>query len=219
MIKKVGLICLLISFGALRGSAALASYTFETESSVPTVANLTFGQFTRVNLGLDSTPVTGEFGSSAWTTGGSINTAEYVSFTVQPAADHQFTFTDLALDTISSQKKGGANHGGATRLDIRIFSLDGLTQLAAFGMQSLPANDVSVHKTWDFSDLTTSSGFSVRIYGWKAEDSIGSLSFDNIDINGSVTPVPEPANVALGIFGAGAIGVTLGRRVLKTRRA
>ena len=216
---RVGLICLLISFGALKASAALASYTFGTESSVPTVANLTFGQFTRVNLSLDSTPVTGEFGSSAWTAAGSINTAEYVSFTIQPAANHQFTFTDLALDVVSSQKKGGANHGGATRMDIRIFSLDGITQLAAFGTQSLPANDTTTHKTWDFSDLTTSSGFTVRIYGWKAEDSIGSLSFDNVDINGSVTPVPEPANVALGIFAVIATGVALSRRAWKTRGA
>ena len=220
MIKRFGLIGCAILLSSFSARAALASYTFATEASVPSVANLNFGQFTRANLSADSTPTSGEFGASAWTTGNLIDTGEYISFTIQVAANHQFTFTDLDFDIVSSQKKGGVNHGGPTRLDVRIFSLDGTTQLVAWGTQNLAANDTSAHKTWNFSDLTTSSGFSVRIYGWKAEDSVGSLSIDNFDVNGSViSPVPEPVNVALGLFALIGLGVTVGRRALAARRA
>jgi hypothetical protein len=48
----------------------------------------------------------------------------------------------------------------------------------------------------------------------------GSFSFDNLALSASsITPVPEPVNVALGFFAVVALGVTVGRRVLKARAA
>lgn len=48
----------------------------------------------------------------------------------------------------------------------------------------------------------------------------GSMSFDNFDVSAStITPVPEPVNVALGFFAVLAIGMTVGRRLLKARQA
>ncbi|HEY0552418.1 MAG TPA: hypothetical protein VGF13_22650 [Verrucomicrobiae bacterium] len=194
----------------------MASYTFASEPTVPTAANLTFGQFTRANVNQDL--LAGAFRSDTWNVSGAIDTAEYVSFTIQPAANRQFTFTDLAVDLVST-KKAGSHDGGPIHLDIRIFTLDGSSQLAALGDTALTANDSLKHVTWNFADLMSSAGFTVRVYGWGAENPSGALSLDNFDVNGSVTPVPEPVNVALGLFAVVALGVTAGRRALEARRA
>ena len=48
----------------------------------------------------------------------------------------------------------------------------------------------------------------------------GDFDIDSLIISASsITPVPEPVNVALGLFAVIALGVAVGRRVLKTRQA
>jgi hypothetical protein len=43
----------------------------------------------------------------------------------------------------------------------------------------------------------------------------GNFEIDNLDISASsITPVPEPVNVALGCFAVICLGVTVGRRFL-----
>jgi hypothetical protein len=41
--------------------------------------------------------------------------------------------------------------------------------------------------------------------------------FDNVVLNGTVVPVPEPVNVALAVFGVCLTGIGLGRRLLRSR--
>lgn len=116
-----------------------------------------------------------------------------------------------------STKKAGIHDGGPLHFDLRIFSFDGTVELASLGDTALSANDSTRHITWDF-DLTSINGFTVRLYGWAAENASGALSVDNFALNGSIAPVPEPVNAALGWFAASGLVVTMGRRALQARK-
>lgn len=67
--------------------------------------------------------------------------------------------------------------------------------------------------TATFTGLTVSSGnsltFTASFSG--ATGSSGSIEFDSLEVNA----VPEPANVAMGLFGIGFVGIAAGRKLLK----
>ena len=70
------------------------------------------------------------------------------------------------------------------------------------------------------ADLTSANGFTIRLYGWSTAGNAadGFLNLDNVVVNGDLTPVPEPVNVALALFGVGAVGWTASRRWHQARR-
>ena len=49
-------------------------------------------------------------------------------------------------------------------------------------------------EVFDMNNYTTSDPITIRFYGWNAGGSAGSSTFflDNVQFEGSVTPVPEP---------------------------
>ena len=217
--KKLSLMVAALSAAATVCSQAalLGTYDFSTESTVPTTAGMTFGAFSRANV--TAATVGGEFRSSAWNITSSIDTAEYVQFTLTPSSG-TITFSSLSFRIDSHKANGGGNDGGPNNVEVRLFASGNLgTALAAqtyTGLQSPQPQTL----TFDPADQTSSSGFTIRLYGWNAESSAGTASFDNVAVSGSLSAVPEPVNVALLAFGVGAIGMWTGRRwFLRVNRA
>ncbi len=199
---------LLLPVLTLPASAALlGTYNFATESAVPVAAGMTFGAFARANV--TAATVSGEFSSSAWTIATSIDTTEYVQFTLLPASG-TITFSSLSF-FIDSHKANGANDGGPNNVEVRLFASGNLgTVLASQTYNGV--QDTKQTLTFDPADQTSAAGFTVRLYGWNAENAAGTLSFDNVAVDGSLSAVPEPVSVALLAFGVGAMGMWTGRR-------
>ena len=121
------------------------------------------------------------------------------------------TFNSLSFLIDSSRAQGGGHDGGPNTVEVRLFASGNLgTVLASQSYTGLQNQRQTF--TFDPADQTSSAGFTVRFYGWSAENAAGTLSFDNVAVDGSLSAVPEPANVALLVFGVGAMGVWTGRR-------
>ena len=69
---------------------------------------------------------------------------------------------------------------------------------------------VNLPAAFDNQAVPVEFRFLVWDNGVNAPNDFGFL--DNVVLNGNVTPVPEPVNVALGLFGLCAAGVGVGRR-------
>ena len=212
------LVCTLVWTGLVASTPAalIGTYTFATPTSVPTAANTTFGVFSRV--GPTAEAPSGMFGSSAFSQSG-LNTAQYVQFTVAPASGYQVTLSSLAFTYASEAANNGGQHGGPDNLQMRIFDSSDLGSALATSSTLTGARALTSF-AYDPADLSSANGFTIRIYGWSTSgNSDGFLNLDNVEVNGGLTPVPEPTNVALALFGLLAVGCTAGRRWQQARRS
>jgi hypothetical protein len=203
--------------------AALATYTFSpSETSVPTVVDLTFGSFQRQNV--NQSPAAGVFQSSAWNYGSSINTSEYVQFTISVTPGYQLKLTSLSLDVSSSASGIFGLTGGPNNLQVSVLSGvlalgagDNNTPLTLQSWSGIKGTTQTI--AWNLPDQTSTSGFTVRLYGWSAGIFGGTMSFDNVAVDGSVTPVPEPVTVAAVVFGLIFVGTGFARSRLRRAHA
>ncbi len=174
---------------------------------------MTFGAFSCANI--TAAAVAGELRSSAWTIRSSLDPAEYVQFTLTPASG-TLTFSSLSFLIDSHKANGNGNDGGPNNVEVRLFASGKLS--AALASQTYNGvQDTRQTLTFDPADQTSAAGFTVRLYGWNAENAAGSLSFDGVAVSGSLSAVPEPVNVALLAFGLGMAGVWTGRRWFRRR--
>ncbi len=155
---------------------------------------------------------------------------DYIGFTVTPDTDYQM---DLASFKIDAQAIYGATGvaGDVTEFSFGFYSsVDGFdntgdqigsTQTISYENPSTGANQGGF-STYTFnvaslSGLSTATEF--RFYVW-VSDLQGDitnynnrrLTLDNVTLEGSVTPIPEPATVSLIIAGIAGIVVFLRRR-------
>jgi hypothetical protein len=201
--------------------AAVSTYNFTGgETAVPTAVDLTFGTFQRQNVTADTQ--NGKFRSIAWNTGTSVDTAEYVQFSITVGAGKQLTLSSLSV-AINSVRATGNNNGGPNDLRISVFA--GLLPIGtgnnnvALASQTWTAlQGTSQTLNWDLPDQTTTSSFTVRFYGWNAENASGRLSFDNVAITTTVTPVPEPITVATAGFSLLFVTAECCRRRFQSRQ-
>jgi len=202
-ILTVGLMSLVVSQSA---QAAVGTYDFTGgDASFPTAPNATFSPFTRANVAGGT--VTGWFASGQWNNTGTIDTTEYVQFTLTPNSGYYLSLQNITFDNIIDTGNKGPKNG---RVEIFLG-----TGLASMGSLTFTPSTTSANINFNFADFTTlnNEGVTIRFYGWNALNSgnDAQLNFDNVVINGSVNPVPEPVNVALGIFGGVFLVVIAGR--------
>ena len=201
---------------AFASQAALltGTYTFPGADSqsppsgdymVPTQENMTYGVFSRVG-GVTYSGARDLFSSEGWENT-MYDSTRYVEFVLTPATGYSFDLTSLAF---SHQK--GANGPANGRVTMSYG-----TQSVSYDYLPSKSNPLTP-LTWDFDNLSAGLNQAVtfRFYGWGAKGNAGNdvrLDFDDVAINGSITPVPEPVNVALGVFGLCVAGASVGRRV------
>jgi len=134
-----------------------------------------------------------------------------------------FTFAGGTLDQNSFTETIGpltlnVSGGGTSTI---ILNADGTQQNITFsGTTTYTAGKLLLSK------YTTTSGDLVLLTSQPTQDFlnnvqflVGSTTINGAywrgDLGGALVPVPEPVNVALGAFGAGAVGVGIARRLMR----
>jgi hypothetical protein len=195
-VLSVGLMSLLASQSAQ--AALMGTYDFNTETAVPTYSGATFGAFTRSTVTADTS--SGVFRSLNWSTSSTIDVNRYVQFILSPTSGNTLTLNQIIFDVAISDPIG-ANHG-PYKGEVAIFLGNNPANNATpnASQQWTLDNATPVTETFNFA-LSVAEGQSVtvRFYGWN-DKGANFLQFDNVNVFGAVTPVPEPVNVALGVF-------------------
>ena len=174
------------------------------DAAVPSQANMTYGAFSRTVV--TAVSLANVFASTDWSQNTSIDTAQYVQFTLTPNTGFSLSLQSITFDNVKTT-------GGPTSAQVQIFL--GAT-LISKGSQAFTPGTTTANVNFDFTDFVTANheAVTVRFYAWNdSGNNNPSLSFDNVVINGSVNPVPEPVNVALVVFGLCVAVGGVGRRV------
>ena len=170
------------------------------DNSTPTnTANVTFSPFTRVNV--TTVAANNLFRSASWNLAAAPDTTEYVQFTITPAAGFVVSLEriefDLArsIDKFTPSEKEGPQFG-----EVQIFQGLSLTPVAS---QSFTPVVPSQHVYFDFADFTSLDGepITVRFYAWAAGHKDGWMDIDNVTVEGSVSPIPEPSAATMMSLG------------------
>ncbi len=203
-------------------AAVLGQYTFQaldgssSDGDVNSVAG-TFGP-TGLPLNFELGPSgTTSVSASAGDMGAALDTAQFFSFTISPAVpgvDRLNMSGTGALTFDYGRSSQMVAFNWAVRSSVLGFGTDIATGSIASPDTSLTAS-IDLSTAYDAHDTT----IEFRLYVWDNGDTAASRKgyFDNVVLNGTVTSIPEPINVALGVFGLCLAGVGVGRRYLRKR--
>jgi hypothetical protein len=160
------------------GSGVAASQTNGQPSGA------TFGDFTRANL--NSTSSGNVFASVKWNTGGSIDTTEFLAFSITATGPNgHLNLTNLTFDNFIGSPTGPAN------MQVALF-LNGSTTAYAT-MNFTPTTSVT-SQNFDFTDLTDADWVTTatfKFFGWNAGGPAGEFDIDNVATNGAISSLPE----------------------------
>jgi hypothetical protein len=150
-------------------------------------------------------PAGNSFSSNTWNIGTFNEATNYFSFSLTPTAGNQATFTNLQYHINGSNTAPGTGRWG--------YSVGG----GAFTLQDTFAITFTAPgslATWDFEDFTTPSSVEFRFWASGATSisgitsantgtvRISNIAGNDLVVNGSVAPIPEPTVVGLIIIGA-----------------
>jgi hypothetical protein len=151
-------------------------------------AGLLVGGMTR-GPGITPTASAGTYSASGWNTAGRDQT-DYFSFAITPYAGLSLTLTQLTLD---ERRSSTGIRDWCVRSSVDGFAHD-------LGYFHVPDDSLTRlnQTTWLGSELAhLQETVEFRIYGYSSESSAGTWRIDNVELYGSVTPVPEPSASAL----------------------
>lgn len=131
---------------------------------------------------------------------------QYFEFTVAADAGFEMDLTSLTFDAA----RGGAStpRGWVLRSSVDGYATDIATEVVATSLPNLSSFNVDLLSA-SYQDLTA---VTFRLYGYGPSTGIGQF-FDNIVVNGSVQPIPEPTTLAA--LGVGALTLALRRRATR----
>jgi len=135
------------------------------------------------------------------------NAGKYFQFTVTGLSGATLNLTSLTFDTASSDAARTGHWAVRSTFDLNTDLGTGTISGTGFTGSSVDLSGAA------FQGITA---VTFRVYGWDDSPS-PDLLFDNVVLNGTVVPVPEPINVALGVFGLCLAGVGVGRWYLLKR--
>jgi hypothetical protein len=165
------------SFTGAAGNEA----TFAVDSQPVNAVASDMGRGTGVN----ASSASGTFSANSWSMGG-LDINDYFTFSLTPDPGFQLTLTQLQLD---ERRSGTGIRDWSLRSSLDSFAADIGAAFSVPDNTSTRANQ-SVDLTGGlFDDL--SSAIEFRVYGYNAEASSGTWRLDNVDLFGTITPVPE----------------------------
>jgi hypothetical protein len=166
---------------------------------------VTAGAVTRFNLN-PAANTNNAFNSTGFTTAASIDTTQYLTFTLAPDPGLMFSIDDISIRLRRS------NTGPQTA--VLRSSVDGFTtDLATVSPPTANSSPLNATLGAAFDDRATPVEF--RVYGFGGTSALGTLRFTDepaaggipaVVVTGSFAPVPEPVTV----LGAAAAGLGLG---------
>lgn len=133
-----------------------------------------------------------------------VSNASFFQFSITPNSGYLMDLTELTV-LGSSGTVSLPNNGYVVRSSVDGFSTD----LASGAFQtSFPTyTTISVDLSGsEFQNLTAQTTF--RIYTWRDAGTNPAAAYDNLVLNGSIVPIPEPGTMALGIAAVGMLIVT-----------
>src|SRR5882724_93144 len=224
----LALICLVL--GVLEAEAALATFKFTVtnpgqnspwNTGTTTDPNASTTGFT-LGPGVLGNTGNNRFNANSWSIGTTLASAlsgnDYFGFVLSVnsgfAADLNNAVINLTLQTSWTGTTGTGPKNYAVFSSIGGFTEGNeLQQGTVAGIQSFTP-------TFGSSGNDNATGnIEFRIYGWNATSTVGTMSDNALSLGGTIAAVPEPVNVALGVFGIGFVGVAGGRWLLKRRLA
>ena len=223
--KKLGLTLAAITFATAVSHAQLLSWemsgqpgnqSFDNADTIdPGLSNAaSLNSLTRVTLNAET--LSNSFNSSGWNTTNTRNdSADYITFTLQPISGNQMSLTTLQYVISGSNTAPGTGQWG--------YSIGGgtFTYQAPFSIATTASS-----ATWNFTDFTTTQAVEFRFwaYGTTAVNSanpstsagtvrITNIAGNDLVLNGSTALVPEPSTYAMmGLGAALLVGIQRFRR-------
>lgn len=193
------------SFTATFDFAGVTTTSGTTDpSTVPAATGLTFGSFTAVGLGANSSG-SGRFSFTGWPLGatnssdvftGAIDLTKYYEVTITPASGKKLDLTKLAF-TLQRSSTGIRQYAVRSSIDNYAANLPASINPANANL-SVVASDIfqvadAATTAQDGSVITfganhtnVTSAVTLRFYGFNAESSGGTFSIDNVVIEGVV---------------------------------
>jgi len=151
----------------------------------PQTPNVTFGDWTRVNLSAVAT--SDVFDSNFWNITADFDSTQYASFTITADAGYHLNLSLLTFDQSRTS-------GGPTKGVIQIFLNGSATVYDSFSYN--PTASIQ-NKTFSFIPTTDADNVTLiefRWYGWNGGTPESSLIFDNVAISG-IGVVPETGTI------------------------
>ena len=205
-------------------AAVLANYDFNTGDGVSTVTEPGSSPGTFATVGFPSStgffaPPLSAGGVAIFGTANDMTTtpqftpaAAYFTFTITPNAGQQLFMGGSALtfDTVRGVNLSVFNW-------VLRSSVDGFATDFASGttpnVSVLNPQTVTLPSDFNFQAAAVEFRFYTSDGGENGNSANLRGYFDNVVLNGTVAPVPEPVNVALAVFGLCLAGAGLGRRL------
>ena len=130
------------------------------------------------------------FSSSAWASGASIDTTEFLSFSVTPSVGQIGFVKSLSFDVSRSGT-------GPASAQVSLFG-----NTAAADLSSLTFNPTVLTPpafaavTFDFTDVISADPLTFRFYGWGSSAGAGTMRFDNVSLTGAGANFPSSSAAA-----------------------
>ena len=168
--------------------------------------------------------VAGGWGGTNWvatTEAAAITASTYFTFTLRPAAGT--TMSLASLNPFSYRRSGTGPTSGALQ-----YSTDGssFTDIATYGYTSTSSSGATLASTSlgavaALQNVPDSTTITFRVVNWGASGAggtwyvydVGGSTSNDFAINGTITPVPEPATVLGGALLVGVLGWNQCRRL------
>lgn len=214
--------------GTTANAQVLGSYTFGTTTTNQTTTASSVNSLTTFNnfsagSGLNNIAFVAGSGTNnraytatGWTTNTSIDSNDYFQFALQATSGNRVTLSSVGFralgDTSGTTGPASLQLAYALGATPSTFTNVGSVQNTTGSWTNYSVSLSSVPTLTQATSLIT-----FRLYGYSSGNNNGSLSVDDVTVNGTVEPVPEPTTI-LGGMAALGIGGAIQRKRQKARK-
>lgn len=169
------------------------------------------GQLSRgPGAGSPGNPASSVFGASGFDAGDlslALSASDYFTFSIAPTSGNQMTLQNV-IYKLSATTSGAT--GGALFSDVGGFASTA-DAISTFGITGGTNNDNSISLGASFQNLTGPVEFRLYFFGGGGSTTdkvrFRNLSGDDLIVDGTVGPIPEPSTLLCALFGAGLFAI------------